>query len=61
MTEYQNKILCPHCFEGGEEKACTHGCGPATCYQCGEKREPEDVFWHCVGSVAVLSPSPGEK
>lgn len=49
-----NRILCPACFRrlypaGHEQKSCTHGCGEATCVECGVKRRLDEPYWACLG------------
>lgn len=56
MTEYRNRILCPDCYDevGGEEKCCSHGCGPnVECVRCGRKRKEGEEPFTCTGSEAL--------
>jgi len=55
-TGVGNEILCTTCFKrlypnGHEQKSCTHGCGEATCVECGAKRKLDEPYWPCLGSL----------
>ena len=61
-----NQIICHECYlKRGkcEEKTCSHGCGAATCVECGAVREGEldengyakQPFWHCLGIIRTAT------
>lgn len=50
-----NVLLCDNCFDGGEEKTCTHGVQGGKCGRCGR----DAPYLHCLGSAPTFRPLRG--